>query len=287
MTESALFRGADSKRFQRQIGVNAMNQLKESQWEQVNQFLLTCGSVRVPRDFCVEIVRKINSLIPFDQARIYFINDNGTVYDEVLFGVEKEWSRAYIDYFSKINGGKWSIPHRTSGGDCRRLAHRADWNEVDWESVQDKEFLSDYVKPQGIRYSLGFGLHDANNMIKCVFCFDRIVHTDFTGTELSLLYVVHPHLENLHKNLTVTNVSVQNYQTQMETDEPLTSRESEIAMLLCEGVTPSGISKRLCLSLATIYKHIANIHKKLHVTNRQELLLKLIDANKTAVYLRT
>ncbi|GHU66089.1 hypothetical protein AGMMS49983_15040 [Clostridia bacterium] len=260
-----------------------MNQLRESQWEQVNQFLLTCGNVRAPRDFCVEIVRKISSLVPFDQARIYFINDNGMVYDEALFGVEKAWSRAYIDYFSRINGVKWSYSNLTSGENWRGLVNQNCWNEMSWDSVQEKEFLLGYIRPQGIRYSVGFSLHDANNMNKCCVCFDRTGQTGFTGEELSYLNVVHPHLENLHKNLYVGNVCAQNYHTQMEADEPLTPRESEIVALLCEGVTPAAMSKKLSLSLATIYKHIANIHKKLHVSNRQELLLKLIDTNKPSV----
>ena len=42
-------------------------------------------------------------------------------------------------------------------------------------------------------------------------------------------------------------------------------------------MTPNRIGQTLCVSLPTVYRHIANIHAKLGVSNRQELLLKLLD----------
>lgn len=38
-----------------------------------------------------------------------------------------------------------------------------------------------------------------------------------------------------------------------------------------EGLTPTRISQRLVISVSTVYRHIANIYEKCHVTNRQEL----------------
>ena len=42
-------------------------------------------------------------------------------------------------------------------------------------------------------------------------------------------------------------------------------------------MTPSRISAHLCLSRSTVYRHVANMHAKLGVSNRQELILKLLD----------
>ena len=49
-------------------------------------FLLDSERIREPREFCVQVIKKIYSLIPYDQARIYFVNDNGKVNDAVLIG---------------------------------------------------------------------------------------------------------------------------------------------------------------------------------------------------------
>jgi len=44
-----------------------------------------------------------------------------------------------------------------------------------------------------------------------------------------------------------------------------------------KGVILANIGRNLHISLQTFYRHIANIHCKLKVSNRQELLLKMID----------
>ena len=51
-------------------------------------------------------------LVPFDQARVYFVNDSGKIYDQVLVGVDRTWSDVYLEYYSRIEGGRYSIPAR-------------------------------------------------------------------------------------------------------------------------------------------------------------------------------
>jgi len=82
---------------------------------------------------------------------------------------------------------------------------------------------------------------------------------------------IRPHLDNLYQNFYVMIPGENN----IKKDIPLTSRESEIAGLLKQGVTPARISEKLCISITTVKKHIANMHSKLNVSNRQELLVKL------------
>jgi DNA-binding CsgD family transcriptional regulator len=40
-------------------------------------------------------------------------------------------------------------------------------------------------------------------------------------------------------------------------------------------MTPSAIARELSISRPTVYRHLANIHVKLAVSNRQELMLRL------------
>ena len=60
----------------------------ELPWKKIHEFLLDVGNIRHPRQLCVEVVRKIKPFIPFDQARVYFVNDSGKIYDQVLVGVD-------------------------------------------------------------------------------------------------------------------------------------------------------------------------------------------------------
>jgi DNA-binding CsgD family transcriptional regulator len=89
-----------------------------------------------------------------------------------------------------------------------------------------------------------------------------------------------PHLQNLHKNYYIQPKLENNYCS--DAPDPgtvLTKRESEIAIMVYEGYTPEKIAQSLFVSRTTVYKHIAHIHEKLNVSNRQELILKLLHMN--------
>jgi len=57
----------------------------------------------------------------------------------------------------------------------------------------------------------------------------------------------------------------------------LTPRESEIANLLCQGMTVHNISSALYIAVTTTYKHIAHIYEKVGVSSQQELLVKMLN----------
>jgi DNA-binding CsgD family transcriptional regulator len=242
-------------------------------WLKINELVLMSGDIRDPRELCVDVVRRLPALIPYDQARVYFVNDNGRVYDEELFGADKSWSRAYIDYFSHIRDGLYSCPVTP---ESRFLYPNFLGNYHDWQCAEPDEFVTEYIRPQGLRFSLGFGFQDAGNMIKCVCTLDRTSFKGFSNREINTLGIVQAHMGNLHKNLFVLNLSDSNYQSHILADASLTEREAEIACLLCDGITPKAISKKLIISLATVNKHISNIYSKLHIGSRQQLFLKLL-----------
>ena len=87
--------------------------------------------------------------------------------------------------------------------------------------------------------------------------------------------LLHSHLDNLYQNMYIYNSS-SNTNALSTLDESLSNREQEISGLLCVGLSPAEISDKLCICVSTIYRHIANIHLKLNVSSRQELILKLI-----------
>ena len=84
------------------------------------------------------------------------------------------------------------------------------------------------------------------------------------------------HLNNLYQNFYVPVPGNIDTQVKIMEDFRLTSREAEIAKLLIRGFTPMQISEKLFISYLTVKKHLANIHVKLKVSTRQELLVKLL-----------
>lgn len=54
----------------------------------------------------------------------------------------------------------------------------------------------------------------------------------------------------------------------------LTDREKEVAMALVDGLSYKKTAERLHISLGTVYSHIKNIYKKLHINSKAELIKK-------------
>jgi DNA-binding CsgD family transcriptional regulator len=250
-------------------------------WMKIHEFLLSIGNVREPKEFCVQVIQRIYPLIPYDQARVYFFDDSGKIYDEFLIGVEQRWSDIYREYYSRIDHGRYAIPARRHAittrieSGCYAIP-KIEGGVYDWAKYECDEFITDYIRPQRLRYSAGFGLHNATGLAIGAYCLDRTSHSGYTRKEIDIMGIIQPHLDNLHQNLfvlTSKDTPVRNPEGQ----QLLTKRELEIAELLCRGLTPTKISGHLCLSLSTVYRHIANMHTKLNVSNRQELLLKLMN----------
>lgn len=160
----------------------------------------------------------------------------------------------------------------------RRLAHlystrypRLDECIRDGSSYQQTQ-IGEYVAELGIKYSFGLGLWDAQGGLRCLYTLDRVCNIPFSQVEKETAYIAFRHLNQLFQNLCrVPEQASSNPPPQ----QLLTRRESEIALLLVKGITPVEISKRLCISFGTVNKHLANMHRKLHVTTRQELIVHL------------
>ena len=64
--------------------------------------------------------------------------------------------------------------------------------------------------------------------------------------------------------------------------KPLTSRERQIALLVCTGLTNKQIARRLDLTEGTVKVHLHNIYVKLAIRNRTMLALLALKLGVTA-----
>lgn len=246
--------------------------LPENKWEKMNTLLLECGSVHNARNFCITALKQIKTLIPFNQGRIYFLNSNAQIYDEFLLNVDKKITQAYHKYYSKIDNSKYSVT-KWAWNYHKEYPISYNWSD----HFTNDEFYQDHLRPQGIKFCTGFRFSDLNGTPKAIFCLDRTVKESYSAYELQILYQLTLHLKNFYLNFyAVSPENQENVIQHLDTDQPLTSRENEIADLLVKGVLPEYIAQKLYISKTTVYKHIAHIHHKLNVSTRQELLLKLL-----------
>jgi DNA-binding NarL/FixJ family response regulator len=65
-------------------------------------------------------------------------------------------------------------------------------------------------------------------------------------------------------------------------DDPLTTRERQIILVLSEGITNKEIGRRLSVAEGTVKVHLHRIYRKLGITNRTALAIlahtKILDA---------
>lgn len=239
-------------------------------WQAIYDFVLLCGQCNDLYSFSAEILSNIQLICQFDQALVFTLNSNSKVCNQQLVNIEESWSDLYLTYYLKTDEGRYNIEKR-----AQQHSLQPEINIMAWEKENSTEFLSDYIQPRGLKYSLGFALYDQNGRPRSVFALDKTKNENFTYQEYIALNMALPLLNNLHMKF-FHPIPNHTYNSLLET---LTPREAEIVNLLCQGTSPTHISESLYISLATTYKHIANIYEKMNVSSMQELLVKVLTTN--------
>ena len=241
-------------------------------WEKIYQFTLNCGNKHQPKAFSIEVLNNLSDLCNFDGATIYYLDTNGKVYDQYSTDTDKYWNTLYLEYYSKFENGRYSLQRCPRENSSLPII-----NTRNWTQEPKNEFISNFIQPRNLRHTLGFVLYDINGVPKATFCLDKTIDTGFSNNEIAILTLAVPLINNLFKNLSFNQINRHNRKQNSWEVSSLTPRESEIASLLCQGFSPANISQLLHISQSTAYKHIANIHEKMKVSTRQELLVRLLN----------
>lgn len=239
----------------------------------IYDFILECGKANDPKSFAIEVLNNLDKLCSFDQALAYFFDGNGKICDQYLMNINKCWSTIYLEYYHSVDNQRYScFMDERKDLNLNKITQRC----INWENEPSTEFVLHYIRPRGLKYSYGFALFDLNGNYRIIFALDRVKKTNFGNEELMDVQLAIPLLNNLHKNFYYQGFNIEFLKRNTWKTANLTAREAEIANLLCQGVSPANISRILYISMATTYKHIANIYKKMHVSSQQELLVRLL-----------
>ena len=244
---------------------------EDSRWAKIYDFVYLCGKAHSPRSFAIEILNNIKNLCSFDQALVYFIDGNKNIYGQYLMNINERWSSMYIGYYAKADNHKYSCD-----ANLREDPNSITLKILDWENESSLEFVPNFIRPRGLKFSCGFALFDLDGNYRTIISLDRLDKKTFSTDELKNLQLAIPLLNNLHKNFFYQGTNLSSIKRTTWETANLTSREIEIANLLCQGISPANISRTLYIAPCTTYKHIAHIYEKLNVSSQQELLVRLL-----------
>lgn len=241
-------------------------------WENVDAFLLACGSAESPDALAMKIVDNIGLLCEFDAASTYLMDAQGNVTGKHLRNIDERWIKIYLAYYMHTDNSRFSLSRASS----RLLKEPPYVNNYEWANEPSAEFVPDFIRVRKLTYSCGFGLYDASGHLRLAVALDKKGTENFTPQELYTLRRTLPHLNSLHRNF-YYSAQPSGRKIPQELKEQLTVRESEIAALLCRSMSPAQISGQLHIAQSTTYKHISNIYEKLNVSSQRELLALLLN----------
>ena len=228
-------------------------------WVRIFDYLTEIGTESDIYTFGYKAIQELNSLIPYDIAGLFIHKTSPfQLTDLRLFNIDQHFQNDYLNYYNNLD------PFRT------RMLTAVLPDKTDWSGFQNTEFVTDFIKPQGIHYSMAIPIPVRGQEIKVHFGFQRTGRVDFNKEELTIARTVQPLLANYCSLLTRQREFNFNLENKL-----LTKRESEVAALLCQRCTAAEIATKLLISRRTVEYHMMNIYEKLKVRNRRQLFLKL------------
>lgn len=251
-----------------------MGTAAEIPWEKVYDYVLKCSAERDPAGFAVTALEELDDLIPYNQGLVYLLDEQRQVAFQHLVNIKNRWSNMYLGYYSNLGTADLSLAARVDETAGKPLVRR-----IIWANEPKTEFLTDYIMARGVRYSLSFGLFDNNGMPRAAFSLDRSNKACFTDAELALLYTALAPVIGIFKNFFTDPSDIPGAKKTIREeslDAVLTPREREVVDLLCQGLAPVHVAATLRISTSTVYRHIANIYRKLHLSSQQELLVRVL-----------
>jgi DNA-binding CsgD family transcriptional regulator len=226
-------------------------------WGKINNLVFNAGKHRQPDQLAEYVFHHLNEVVDFDNAVMIALTAAGDLrpaFSQNIQSLQPQfWKRINANYYR----------HFPTIQECL----------VSMNSSQSPA-IRDYWQQAGITAALGMGLWDPHGNIRYLFSLTRKSQVPFTVSDEQTIQIIFRQLNNLYQNLLTTLQPLR-----LKASYQLTNRERDVANLLMAGLDNDEIAAKLFISKATVTKHIANLHRKLHVQSQTQLLAKLFQDN--------
>lgn len=236
--------------------------------------ILECSQAHSPRSFAIRLLDLLNKMCPYDRVFVFFLDTNQKISGRYVINIPDEWVNEYLNYYLENE----QCPVQYSITRSKVTLDNSLMNVISWKDMPSSIFTKEYIKAQQLTYSMGFGFHDMNGLIRVIIALDRTRDIPFNDVELKRMQLARPILNNMYCNFYYQGTdSNSDTASSVWSEYHFTKRETEIVNLLCQGMSIQKVSEALFIAKTTAYKHIAHIYEKVGVSSQKELLFRLMD----------
>jgi DNA-binding CsgD family transcriptional regulator len=241
-------------------------------WPAVNAFVEEIGAAGDDTELLRTAMRGLDRLVGMDLPCVFaLINPEGRLVPERTLVASRIWFTRFRDHY-------WNRLPDTGTGPGRNT------RAVDWARHQDTEYGADFMRPQGIRYSLGIvNIGGAPGGWTGTLALDRsYASAAFSERDQDIVEAVQPHLSNfyrLHLRHALREAELapaaiaERERRRIQAERGVTDREWEVVGGVLRGMPNQAIAEALGISERTVEAHCVHVYTKLGVRNRRELLL--------------
>jgi DNA-binding CsgD family transcriptional regulator len=251
----------------------------EPPWRRINVFLEEIGACGNETEFMRGLMRGLDGLIGMDLPCVFaLISPEGRLVPERTLVASRAWFERFRDRYWNM------IPDLSAEQGVNTTV-------IDWNRHLDAEYAVDFMRPQGIRYSLGV-IHVGAGCCgwQGTISMNRSsTSRTFNEREQRVMEILQPHISHfygLHLRLGLRDSLGARGSPQpaagsdgarkgelLREARGITGREWQIVGLLLSGLSNEEISVRMGISERTVEAHCVHVYAKLDVRNRRELFL--------------
>ena len=227
----------------------------------------------------VNCCHELREIIPFDHS-FTNLNDQSNrfkpIFDYRSEDVDEETLSLYADYYHTIDFLSWCYNQR------KGMTFRAT-DLVYPEVIEQSRIHNEWESRLDVFYTATACIASNDILYGTISLMRSKEHGDFTDAEMKDFDEVNRHLCNRF-HLAYPN-GVNRFMLDASTDPlaarfSLTPREWEVTCLMMHGLSRSDIAEKLCISTNTLKRHVANIYRKVGVSNATQFFAVLSHADK-------
>lgn len=252
--------------------------LTNQQWLAVNNAVKSIYAPAGERQTRENVLQALYSVIYFDFADFcYVVSDDGAdarIVDPVVLTRFSESFIADYEYMYENKYGQMDYTKWCVNSDESIAFLEADIID---DAVRHKtKYYKEFLVPRGLLHSMGcYIISGSDHYPSAVTMYRDTEHSAFSSSELEILNILLPHLEN-RMNLCdmpySTGGGLNSADLYLINTYALTRRETEIARTIADGLSNEEISNTLNISIHTVKKHITHIFEKTGTANRGKLI---------------